>query len=704
MSSELYIEEEEMNDQDIDQVGAVYTYNTNDNEDDDTDDHEHISHHGNDDEEDDDADSADDGLLSYLFNKEHAKQHLFAIFIALIASAISYYHILSDSDIPSRKAHFHAPITKAIERQIPLKTSKTHHHRAFQRTESLFFCPLNGAENGFASLSDNTNSFQKQIQAALSFNGKDMDANDVDPNLQLYQFNFPKEHTDLVNDYFMADERMDDVYNHTLSDEYPEMTDNAQFQCLIDITMASQHKSTVPMGSIAYTQPPFSSFFKNNDGKGKALSVKDIHHGKELKKASLTYTGFTVKFINLSPKPLHLFWDGKEQPKFRSRIQPFEAFTTVTSPGNTFYIAPIYDKDHALERWTVTADEAVLAYDSIANDNEVYTSLTKEHKKLYEMQKLNMKYGQEYLAKTQRSWLSMFPRPMNMHFMWDAQYFGQEYKVLSAQSHFVQMPLAKDRKGYKEIWRQLDYADYDAMAEKKKQQENYLNLKKYREEGPLELSLNVVSVAPRVFEIDEFLSDVEVEHLLDMALIYNATEQPDDEGKKTRKKDGITNAWIRREMSPIVDAIYHRSADIMKIDESLLRHRNEYENTDLNTHHSIAEAMHLTQFIEGQGYFPRSDAKQTSVRNRYQPHRFATVMFFLNDAGEDDGGSTVFPLAVNAEHHDGIRVIPKKGKALLFYNILPDGNADDLSHHMSEFVQKGEKWLGTLFVWDPIID
>jgi len=703
MSSELYIEEDEMNKHDIDQVGAVYTYNTNENEDNDTDD-EHTSHHGNDEEEDDDD---DDGILSYLFDKEHAKQHLFAIFIALIASVISYHHIISDSDTsPSRKVPFHSSLpihTRPIERQIPLKTTKAHHHHAFKRTESLFFCPLNGAENGFASLSDNTNSFQNQIQAALSLNGNDMDRIDIDPNLQLYQFNFPKEYTDIVNDYFIADERMDDFYNHTLSDEYPEMTDHAQFQCLIDITITNQQKSTVPMGSIAYVQPPFASFFKNKDGKGKALSVSDIHYGKELKKASLTYTGFTAKFINLSPKPLHLFWEGKEKPKFRSRIQPFEAFTTVTSPGNTFYIAPTYDKDHALERWTVTADEAVLAYDSIENDNEVYMRLTKEEKKLYEMQKLNMKYGQEYLAKTQRSWLSMFPRPMNMHFMWDAQYFGQEYKVLSAQSHFLTMPLAKDRKGHEEIWRQLDYADYDVMAEKKQQQENYLNLKKYRKEGPLELSLKVVSVAPRVFEIDGFLSDVEVEHLLDMALIYNATE-PDDEGKKSRKKDGITNAWIRREMSPIVDAIYHRSADIMKINESLLRDRNEYEHTELNTHHSIAEAMHLTQFIEGQGYFPRSDAKLTSARNRYQPHRFATVMFFLNDVGEDDGGNTVFPLAVNAEHHDGIRVVPKKGKALLFYNILPDGNADDLSHHLSEFVQEGEKWLGTLFVWDPIID
>ena len=674
--------------------GGVYPvpFTNDDSEDDDTD-HEY----------DDVDDDEDDALLSYLFNKEHTKQHLFAIFIAIVASVISYYHILSPHD--TRHVRDPIPIqTEPTQRKVPLKATNIHHHHAYKRTDNLFFCPLNGAENGFASLSDGTDSHQKRIQTALALNGNYNHLNDisVDPNLQLFQFNFPKEYTDLAHDYFVADETMDDYYSQTLSDVYAEMTDHPQFQCLIDVSMNNQHKSTIPMNSIAYIQPNFASFYSGQIGQIQKItpSVRETRNSKDLIPASLTYTGFTAKFINLSTKPMNLFWDGREKPKFRSRIQPFEAFTTVTTPGNTFYIAPIYDKDHAMERWTMTADEAVVTYDSIVNDNEVLMSLTYEEKKLYEMQKLNLKYGQEYLAKTQRSWLSMFPRPMNMHFMWDANYFGQEHKVLSEQSHFVTMPSVKDGKGQKEIWRRLDYADYDTKREQG--QEDVLNLKKYRKQEPLELTLKVLSVAPRVFEIDGFLSDVEVDHLLDMASIYNITKSNGEEKKKSTYR--ITNAWIKREMSPIVDAIYHRSADIMKIDESFLRHRNEYEQTEINTHHSIAETMHLTQYVESQGYMPRSDATQPPVRNRYQPHRFATVVFFLNDVVGESGGDTVFPLAVNEKNHDGIRVVPKRGKALLFYNMLPDGNVDDLSQHSSEFVQDGEKWLGTLFVWDPIIN
>jgi hypothetical protein len=40
----------------------------------------------------------------------------------------------------------------------------------------------------------------------------------------------------------------------------------------------------------------------------------------------------------------------------------------------------------------------------------------------------------------------------------------------------------------------------------------------------------------------------------------------------------------------------------------------------------------------------------------------------------------------------------------MFYNVLPDGNMDDLSQHAGEKVEKGVKYLANIFVWDPIIN
>lgn len=46
---------------------------------------------------------------------------------------------------------------------------------------------------------------------------------------------------------------------------------------------------------------------------------------------------------------------------------------------------------------------------------------------------------------------------------------------------------------------------------------------------------------------------------------------------------------------------------------------------------------------------------------------------------------------VNAETFHDLKVVPQVGKAILFYNRLPDGNLDDFSQHAALPVTKGEK-------------
>ena len=82
-----------------------------------------------------------------------------------------------------------------------------------------------------------------------------------------------------------------------------------------------------------------------------------------------------------------------------------------------------------------------------------------------------------------------------------------------------------------------------------------------------------------------------------------------------------------------------------------------------------------------------------------QPSRFATLLFYLNDEGME-GGETSFPLWVNGHTSSPLLVSPKRGKAVLFYNMLPDGNMDEFSMHSALPVKKGEKWLINLWTWD----
>jgi hypothetical protein len=82
-----------------------------------------------------------------------------------------------------------------------------------------------------------------------------------------------------------------------------------------------------------------------------------------------------------------------------------EAVGTATTPGQTFFITPVYDSTHQLHRWTVTADEALLVYEE---DDFQPQKLTPSLLLKYRMQKVNLAFAKDYLATTGRAWLSYF--------------------------------------------------------------------------------------------------------------------------------------------------------------------------------------------------------------------------------------------------------------------------------------------------------
>lgn len=184
--------------------------------------------------------------------------------------------------------------------------------------------------------------------------------------------------------------------------------------------------------------------------------------------------------------------------------------------------------------------------------------------------------------------------------------------------------------------------------------------------------------------------------------------------------------WIHREQDVVVDTIFRRVADLLKIDEHLMRDHYPIEgladDEDLPpTHDRVVEAMQLLRYEPGNGYTAHHDFTFPSIGSRYQPRRFASVLLYLTGEGDviengvrfpstgvDNekallGGETTFPRAITTDSHDGIKIKPQSGKAVMFYNVLPDGNMDDLSQHASEKVEKGVKYVANIFVWDPII-
>jgi prolyl 4-hydroxylase len=279
--------------------------------------------------------------------------------------------------------------------------------------------------------------------------------------------------------------------------------------------------------------------------------------------------------------------------------------------------------------------------------------------------------------------------------MWPADYFGQVHWVTTKETQFKTVPK-----------NEIKMIQETGLARVLKDDEPRL-LADHRMPGEFNMTLKVLSCRPRVYEIENFLSEAEVDHIVDYAnkatLNLSMTGQDDNSKVESKTKTRTShNTWVGRETDQIYDTLYRRAADLMKIDESLLRYRDKAEHPEMDSKKSVAEQLQLVHYNHGQEYTAHHDFGYANVDNKHQPTRFATLLLYLNDV--EEGGQTEFPRWMNGETSQGLLTTPKKGKAVLFYSFLPDGNLDDLSQHAAKPVRKGEKYLINLWVRDPIFE
>lgn len=198
-----------------------------------------------------------------------------------------------------------------------------------------------------------------------------------------------------------------------------------------------------------------------------------------------------------------------------------------------------------------------------------------------------------------------------------------------------------------------------------------------------QLTLRALSTDPVVWLIEDFLSDEEADHIISLGA---SRLQRSTIGVEVLAADRTSRtAWVERNSSEVTQRISRRAADVLGVHESLL-HDGQGGQT---------EQAQLVHYRPGQRYDAHTD---WSVDPKMQPRlRSSTILMYLSTP---QGGDTVFPLARDA---DGVQfrspliVHPKKGVALLFYNMLPDGNVDAHSLHMALPVRAGEKWVYNLW-------
>ena len=350
-----------------------------------------------------------------------------------------------------------------------------------------------------------------------------------------------------------------------------------------------------PQTFLAYVEPDVTSFYQ---GEPPATT-----------KVVPQFGGFAGKFVNNSNKRVSLYWQANKhsEPILQRHYEPFAAGGTATFEKHLFFMAEDNQPDKKLIEFVIgTYPDSYYVYDpyTVEGDEKAtkknLKALTKAERKQYDQWRKTLSFSEQYRNFTGRTYLANYLRERPTHPMWRADYFGQEHWVTTKETHFESVPPNDLLGPVKErgTSRVLKEDDPRILSEYRVKDQPYLNM-----------TLKVISCAPRAFEIKNFLSKAEVDHILNIAggieLHDSTTGDVGEKGrraspeKKTKTRTS-KNSWVAREESPIIDAIYRRSADLLRIDEAKFRFRSPNEFPEMLSPKTIAESLQLVHYDKTQ--------------------------------------------------------------------------------------------------------
>ena len=356
-----------------------------------------------------------------------------------------------------------------------------------------------------------------------------------------------------------------------------------------------------------------------------------------------------AKFRSFWRRDLEMRWDDGTAEGVYSGVldaMGFTATNTYTLHAFIFLDRTLPAGEQEVVRYTMRDDCHLYIIDPEASDSRTLASED------YAVAVREQTFTRNYYAEHGKPWLAHYPREKPVLNMWPAEHLGQTHRVVSRRSFFTCDPEARGN-----------------------------SFAKCRSGAPVNINLQVVATAPRVFVVEDLLSEFECEYIKAMGakIIKRSTVGKGANGFTSNTRTSQT-AWVKRSSSTIMEQIFGRAADALGVDDSIMQH-------DTN-----AEHLQVVRYLKNQEYTAHHDFGYAKTSNQ----RILTLLLYIDVP--EEGGGTSFPKAFG---NRGLVVRPPKGSGVLFYSMTGDGNADDDSLHSGMRVIRGRKWICNMWVWDP---
>jgi len=182
---------------------------------------------------------------------------------------------------------------------------------------------------------------------------------------------------------------------------------------------------------------------------------------------------------------------------------------------------------------------------------------------------------------------------------------------------------------------------------------------------PLGVSRTTMSDSPILDVLDNFLSPQEAEEIIALANDRFARSAVVDPSTGTQKPDATrtsSTVFLDKSENELVRRIEERAAKAAGLPATFL------------------ERLQVTRYLHGQFYRPHFDYLPETPDVLANGQRAVTIFAYLADLPEEEtGGATAFPKL-------GLKIRPKKGKAVLWHNMDHTGKVDPRTLHGGEEV------------------
>jgi len=220
-----------------------------------------------------------------------------------------------------------------------------------------------------------------------------------------------------------------------------------------------------------------------------------------------------------------------------------------------------------------------------------------------------------------------------------------------------------------------------------------------------DIKITTLSISPRVFIIENFLSHEECDAIVERAKLKGMKESTVFTSEKDKYNKNAVRTSSNNDLDPNADnfpvlmTIIQRAINITTLP------------------HAYTERLQVIHYDKMEHYHAHYDWIPAHIKPTIQKpleNRYITLLFYLNTV--EEGGETAFPFTYKYynPHNDGygakvcapsypaLKVKAVKGSAVMFYNMPEKSHMqdvqDDASLHAGCDVLKGEKWAANFWI------